>query len=167
MFDSSICDSIVKLVKENGYKTAYDFGCGMGLYTLALRNAGVSADGFDGNPNTPLLTNGVCKVLDLSQPIALEKADVVLCLEVGEHIPKQYEDILFANIANNALFSVILSWAVPGQPGEGHINCRTNEYVSAKLREYGFLRDFAAENKLRNSVSNAYWFRNTLMVFIR
>jgi hypothetical protein len=47
-------------------KTVCDFGCGMGKYVHWLRKRGIECDGYDGNPNTGVLTNGLCATLSIS-----------------------------------------------------------------------------------------------------
>ena len=45
-------------------------------------------DGYDGNPYAP------CNLVDLSEPVILDKKyDWIISFEVGEHIPKKYEDV--------------------------------------------------------------------------
>jgi len=106
--------------------TVLDLGCGDGYYTKLLRENPYSVgnkiqcDGYDGNPNTPQLTNGICGILDLTVSFKLvKKYHTVLCLEVGEHIPKTYFLNFIENIHNNNTEEVILSWAIPGQGGHG------------------------------------------------
>jgi hypothetical protein len=74
------------------------------------------AKGYDGNPNTKTISDGLCDVAYLSKPQIFNKVDWVICLEVGEHIPKQFENILFDNMCNHATEGIIMSWAFPGQP---------------------------------------------------
>ncbi len=142
-----------------------DLGCGLGDYVKTLRLHGLVVDGFDGNPATPKLTNGMCKYLDLTDPINL-KYDWVLSLEVGEHIPKQYEERYIKNLHQANRKGIILSWAVEGQPGFGHVNCHNNDYIKEKFAELGYFNDIISEIKLRES-STLPWFRNTIMVFLR
>ena len=56
--------------------------------------------------------------------------DAVLSLEVGEHIPEDYEDIYLENLDRHADKIIILSWAVPEQGGFGHVNERDNGYIA-------------------------------------
>ena len=88
----------------------------------------------------------------------------MLCLEVGEHLPKEYEDIFFANIIRNSKSGILLSWAVPGQKGDGHVNEQSNDYIKAKMADLGYINDVNAENALRESATLT-WFKNTIMVF--
>ena len=74
----------------------------MGNYVKTFQENNINAIGFDGNPNTPELTNNLCKVLDLSVPkIFDEPFNWVMSLEVGEQLPPQFEDIFIENLHNN------------------------------------------------------------------
>ena len=167
LFDEPLAQSIVHLIINNKWAEAMDFGCGDGSYTKLLNENGIRCSGFDGNPNTPELSSHTCTVLDLSQPIdSLPKVDLVMCLEVGEHIPKEYEDILYSNIINHAEKAVIISWATPGQDGFGHVNCRFNEYVVGKFEARGFQYGFSDTIFLRTRAYRS-WFKETIMVFYK
>jgi hypothetical protein len=148
-------------------KYVVDLGCGLGKYVKAFRDAKIEADGYDGNPNTPALTKGACGVLDL----ALCDCDVgdydwVLSLEVGEHIPSQYQNNYINKLIDNAKDGVVVSWAIPGQGGRGHVNCRENIWVIKEFTDKGFYFDFARTIALR-SRSTVDYYKNTILVFRR
>ncbi len=144
-----------------------DLGCGMGNYVKDFRREGLDAVGFDGNPNTPELTNGVCGVKDLSEPFTcFPPYDWVMSLEVGEHLPKQFEDTFIQNLHNNNMYGIVLSWAIEGQGGHGHVNERNNDYIRAKFEAIGYESDMVSEKFLRR-VATLGWFKNTIMVFRR
>ena len=144
-----------------------DLGCGMGNYVKHFRSKGLVADGFDGNPNTPTLTDGVCGIRDLSEPFRFsEPYNWVMSLEVGEHLPKQFETTFIENLHNNNKRGILLSWAVVGQGGHGHVNERNNDYIRERIETLGYCSDMAAESELRAAASLS-WFKNTIMVFRR
>jgi cyclopropane fatty-acyl-phospholipid synthase-like methyltransferase len=142
-----------------------DLGCGRGEYVRFFTERGISASGFDGNPHTQrwLPSAGV---VDMSTSQILPVHDWVLTLEVGEHIPAAYESAFIQNLHRHNRKGIILSWAVPGQKGWGHVNCKTNEEVAEKVCPLGYFRDIEAEKQLR-SAATLRWFKNTLMVFPR
>lgn len=166
-FDPRVCSELVQFFQSQG-GSVVDFGCGPGRYVQLISAAGVSCDGYDGNPMTEQLTGGKCKVLDLSSPVDLGTAyDWVLSLEVGEHIPCEYEDTFLENINRHNRKGVVLSWAIPGQGGYGHVNERNNDYIRERFAAMGYCSDTLLEQRLRNSISNCWWFRDTIMVFRR
>jgi tryptophanyl-tRNA synthetase len=165
-FDSSLSDKLIEYSTENNVKTLCDFGCGMGDYVSKLLDNGFICEAYDGNPNTEKLTNGIAKTLDLSIPFELNKKfDCVLSFEVGEHIPSEYESVFINNLCNHSENLIIVSWAVEGQPGHGHVNCRNNDYIIKEFEKRDFIYDEINSTSLRNSHSNAWWFKNTIMVF--
>jgi hypothetical protein len=141
-----------------------DLGCGSGRYVHVLSQNGRSVRGVDGNPRTPYLAGDACTVCDLAEPAELESADWVLCLEVAEHVPQEHEEVFLDNIACHARRGAVLSWAIPGQPGRGHVNCCTNEHVIQQMAKRRLKFDPAHTAKLRQS-SSLPVFRETLMSF--
>ena len=163
--DDALCHRLIEFFLREG-KSVVDFGCGTGSYLRALRDAGLDCDGYDGNPRTEQLSGGLGKVLDLSQSTHLPRTyDWMLSLEVGEHIPQEYEQSFVDNLHRHNTKGIVLSWAVPGQGGFGHVNERENRQVADKFSSLGYYRDVLTERCLRQSVTNCSWFRNTLMVF--
>ena len=114
--------------------------------------------------NTPELTNHLCNVLDLSLPVQMYPFDWVMSLEVGEHLPEQFEDVFINNLHTNNKYGIILSWAVKGQGGHGHFNEQNNDYIKQKICSLGYVNDIDTEMILRKN-STLFWFKNTIMVF--
>lgn len=160
VFDEPLCRFISTLLKID---TCVDIGCGNGSYVDYLSDY-FFCEGYDGNPLTTEITKGACYVLDFSCPQNIGNFDLVLSLEVGEHIPKKYEKIFLDNICNTSDKFVILSWAIPGQGGSGHVNCQPNEYIIWEMYKRGFAFDLITTSSLRYS-SSLSWFMNTLMFF--
>lgn len=103
------------------------------------------------------------KFADLTVPQYFEhKYDWVMSLEVGEHIPAEYENIFLDNLARHADKGILLSWAVEGQNGHHHVNNYNNDYVIECMRERSF--EYDAATSLRTVAALPY-LKNTLMVF--
>lgn len=141
-----------------------DFGCGIGTYLSYFQSIGfqdlTGVEGSEIDFEHPVL------IKDLTIPFNLNKKGNVICLEVWEHIPLEFEDILIENIKTHCKGKLILSVALKGQDGLGHVNCQNNEYVIEKLESHGF--KFNAEDtlKIRRSPENfVAYFRETLMVY--
>eukprot|EP00897_Mesotaenium_endlicherianum_P009838 jgi/Mesen1/8883/ME000532S08272 len=83
--------------------------------------------------------------------------------QVGEHIPADYMLQFIDNIDRHNTKGVILSWAVLGQGGQGHVNCRSNEFVKGLFGVLGYTNDMQTEAALRASATHGY-FKNSLMV---
>ena len=164
-YDENLSDALLTFFKTEKVKTLCDFGCGMGSYVQHFKKNKLNVSGYDGNPNTPKLTNNTCDVLDLSKPIKFNTPfSWVMSLEVGEHLPKKCEDIFINNLHKNNKNGIVLSWAVKGQGGYGHFNEQNNDYIKSKICKLGYINDIESENQLRKH-SSLWWFKNTIMVF--
>lgn len=110
-----------------------DVGCGPGLYVLEMRLVGLDAFGVDSDER--LIEGPYLKRADITTDLPAFDADVMLSLEVGEHIPAEkaeaYLDYIDAPL-------VYFSAARPGQGGEGHINCQPKAYWVEKFNHTGY-----------------------------
>ena len=172
--DPRLANWILNYLQNDKDKQLIDFGCGMGDYLKKLHDNGFSnLHGFEGEVR--IGSPKFIKNWDLSNPIknyegynSLKKSAYnTICLEVGEHIPKQYESIFLDNITSLTTNKIILSWAIIGQLGDGHVNCMNNDEVILKMDELGFKYLENDSIDARNSVSPliASWFLNTIMIF--
>ena len=163
--DSSLGDSLAKFFTSQNVTSLVDFGCGMGKYVKTFQENNISAIGYDGNPNTPELTNNLGRVLDLSELTQFDEPfDWVMSLEVGEHLPSKFEDIFIKNLHYNNKYGIVLSWARKGQGGDEHVNEQNNDYIKSKICDLGYWNDIESETKLREE-SSLPWFKETIMVF--
>lgn len=162
-FDESLASSILKLMMGSGLTSVKDFGCGSGAYVDYWNDRGMWAVGYDGNPNTPYFSPH-CYVAELSCPMSVEPAECVVSLEVGEHIPEQFERNFIENLVLHAEKLLIVSWFPRKGEGIGHVNERSNEYVKEKICAANF--EFMPEEteKLRNA-STLWWFKISVMAF--
>jgi SAM-dependent methyltransferase len=165
VYDPRLSDALVVYAKQTTSTKTYDFGCGPGKYVQNFRQNGIETFGYDGNPVTSKIP--WCSVQDLTADFQLDPVDFLLCLEVCEHVPKQYEDALLKTIDRHISPGgvLVLSWAVVGQGGLGHVNCQNNDYVISKFQSMGYTYNNGESQNLRNNVSGAYWFKNTILVF--
>ena len=163
-FDEKLCTELISYLIDEKAETVVDMGCGIGEYVRRFKNH-FKCDGFDGNPHTRELTNNICNVLDLSEPVNINNSyDWVVSLEVGEHIPKKFEDFFIDNITKCCTNGLIISWAIPGQGGKGHVNEKKNDYIIQRITSKGFTYLPEKSKNLRNA-SQLWWFKNTIMVF--
>ena len=149
--------------------TVGSFGDGIGAYKKIVDASGkvMVYDSYDGAPFCENKTNGVTKYLDLTIPIyGLKMYDWILCLEVGEHVPKMYEQTLLDNIARHARKGVVMSWGIPNQPGRGHVNNQPFDYIRGQMELRGLDHDTDASVALRKRSKNVNLKRNT-NIFIR
>jgi hypothetical protein len=146
-----------------------DLGCGNGRYCAVFKAYGWPVvHGYEGTQR--IISLGIYEdifILDLTIKRWVEiPYDLVMCLEVGEHIPKKYEQIFIDNVCDFAIKDLILSWGIPGQGGKGHVNEQPNDYVVNELYRRGFRYDKGRTRDLR-AHSSLKWFKDTIMVFFR
>ncbi len=166
-FDGWLASSLADFFVKERATTIGDLGCGKADYVKVLLAYQFDCEGYDGNPDTVSLSDGLAKVADLSAPLDFGKTfDWILALEVAEHIPKPFETTFIENLHRHNTRGIVISWAVKGQGGYGHFNEQNNDYVKALFKKYGYENDIEAENALRSNAS-LWWFKHSLMVFRR
>lgn len=146
-------------------KLAIDFGAGEGFYSGYMQDLGFHVIPIEGNKNTVVDAENAIEQ-DLTKPFQLKKYCNSICLEVGEHIPAEFEDVFIDNLARNTKDKLVLSWAVPDQDGYFHVNCASNEWVIEQFEQRGFKYLPEATESARAVIEERRsYFRNTLMVF--
>ncbi len=147
-------------------RSVLDLGCGNGLYPLLYQHLGVpDVLGVDGiEPEATVLTPGTYCKTDLQQPFdAGRKFDLVICLEVVEHLFPAATDTMFDTIARHAADTILFSMAEPGQPGNGHINCLSMSDVLDHWARRGWQPDLAMTLGMR-ALSSMSWFRRNIVI---
>lgn len=147
-----------------------DLGCGVGFYLAFLSQHGYRCLGIEGTPDILEIAEFAnIQKADLATPLTIDwPRSSVLCLEVAEHLLPEQENQLLTTIDAYCSRCLVLSWAIPGQQGHGHRNCRTNEYVAEQMRVFHFERSAVETERLRRRIDRpTRYFRNTLQVFRR
>jgi len=143
-----------------------DLGCGPGIYVWTLKDVGVDVKGVDIDPRVDGLD-----LIEQGDLLSLNgvSADLIVCMEVAEHIDPQYSDDIVNSVYKSIEDGGILLWtaAQPGQGGVGHINCRTKEYWLQKFIKAGLTYDDALTGELIDYCKQGIhmgWFVNNVMV---
>ncbi len=140
-------------------KSVIDIGCGQGewLEWFPGEKLGVDLEAPEGETFLRV---------DLTERLALGRVfDLALCLEVGEHLPESAADTLIDTIATHS-DQVVFSAAVPGQAGEGHINCQPHEYWHEKFEARGY----ATRDTIRPLINDwrvSPWYRENVFAYVR
>ena len=147
-------------------KKVLDIGCGPGTYVDCFQELSVNATGYDSDARVDGSPHLICRSLFELQ----ETADVVLCMEVAEHIDGSSNQQIVEVMANALRADGILIWtaAQPGQGGVGHINCQTKDYWTKLFELQPLERCFDIENQLIDAMKAGYhmgWFVRNLLVY--
>jgi hypothetical protein len=143
-----------------------DFGCGDGAMlgwwkVMGARSTiGVDAHGPD---DWAKATGGLHVRQDLTQPIDLGiQADLVVCLEVAEHLPPEAAATLVDTLCRHGK-RILFSAAPPGQGGTGHLNEQPPAYWAEMFARHGYRYQDIVRHRLSPEVSP--WYRhNTVLV---
>jgi len=121
-------------------QTMIDIGSGSGVMVKTARLLGVDATGIDIIAEPPDLNHD----LNTGPENTGKTADLIVTIETAEHIHN--EKAFLQTIKNHTHKGTILVFtaAVPGQAGDGHVNCQPKEYWRAKLTQIGY--DYDAKN---------------------
>jgi len=168
--DLRLAAAIGQHLLQTGAQTILELGAGCGCYTRFLTDHfGLSVSAFDGASDMYSLSSGRVRVADLTKWNEFGMHDWVICLEVGEHIPRKFEPILLRHMVNNTRKGLLMSWAYPGQGGEGHVNEQPHSEVIRKVTKLGLVFNHEATAWFRSvaGLGCCGWFKDTLMVFER
>lgn len=160
------------LMKHFAPASVVDIGCGAGIYLREFEQYGVDIEGFDGSPAAveESLVGAKIKVYDLTTPLSLNRRfDLVLCIEVAEHLEKEFADVLVDTLCRLGDILVFTA-ATPGQGPEsiGHINEQPHDYWIDKFSQRGFAYDDRTTEVVRKEMTDSdvvWWVSKNLMIF--
>jgi hypothetical protein len=163
-------EGIIKRILEEYEEPAMlaDLGCGDGWYCTQLKEKWKNSviHGYEGCAD--MKTEGVYDdifIIDLSLKRYTDiKYDLVLCIEVGEHIPLEKEQVFLDNVREFCSNQLIMSWALPKQGGRGHFNERPEEYIYEEMSKRGFIVKEDLTKSLRDSAT-LKWLKRTVTAY--
>jgi len=122
-----------------GPRSVIDVGCGAGCYLSVFTEHGCEVLGIDACTTAGTLIPGAFERIDLRLPYhPPHRFDLAICIEVAEHLEPQWADTLLDTLAccGDVL---VFSAAVPGQPGQYHVNLQPSEYWLGELARRGYV----------------------------
>lgn len=152
-------------------KSVVDVGCGNGAWLKTFKDYGIShVLGIDGNYIDKIKLSILPQEfmsLDLKQPIEIpEKFDLVLSLEVAEHLPSKYADKFIGSLVKLGPV-VVFSAAVPLQGGENHVNEQWPNYWVDIFQKKGYLAFDNLREKIWDNKKVEVWYRQNVYLFIK
>jgi SAM-dependent methyltransferase len=158
------------LIEALELKSVLDVGCGAGAWLREYGNCGVTdVAGVDGDyvsreqlliPSEHFIGHDLTASFDLDRSF-----DLVQCLEVAEHLPKQSSETLIATLVRHSE-KILFSAAVPGQGGENHINEQPLEFWRAKFAKHGYIPFDFVRGALKNDARVAPWYRYNVLLYV-
>jgi len=135
-----------------------DVGCGKGEWLEAFP--------VDQKCGVDIAAEEPWIVHDLTVPLGLPRTyDLVLCVEVGEHLPEDSADTLVDTCAKHSR-TVVFGSAVPGQGGAGHVNEQPHEYWHEKFNQRGYATLDCIRPKLAGRYDVKPWYRNNMFAYV-
>ena len=126
-FNNGMAEYIVRSIRPS---SILEFGCGLGLYCNFLKNKlgiervyGIEPESMGGVfdiPNAPVQLT--IDIFTRKHPKELDKKfDLVMSIEVAEHIHREKHNFLFDFLVSHASNYIVFSGARMGQGGVGHV----------------------------------------------
>lgn len=150
-------------------RSVLDVGCGSGPWVASfLANGVTDVVGVDGDyvdRSQLLMPSDHFHAQDLTSPFDLgRRFDLVLCLEVAEHLPSHNADTLVESLTRHADL-IIFSAAIPGQGGTNHLNEQWPSYWASRFSRVGYDVFDVLRPRLWAESRIGFWFRQNLLVF--
>src|SRR5262245_5850540 len=167
-------DGFAEILKDCGVSkltSLLDVGAGSGHWLRAALECGVDdVLGVDGVPTTgrSLEVNpDLIRLADLRMDLDLNrKFDIVICLEVAEHLPEESGTTLVSSLCRHADM-IYFSAAIPNQIGDHHVNCQWPDYWQRLFNDKGFACDDEIRWRIWHNKSIEPWYRQNMMKAIR
>lgn len=164
-------DEVVPLLMDLlGPTSVADIGCGPGTWLAAFREQGVyDLLGVEGQWLDRLLLQIPAEQFlehDLEDPLPVARRfDLVLSLEVAEHLPERKAPQLVDTLTRLAPV-VAFSAAVPYQGGTRHINEQWPGYWAALFEARGYVPVDCLRPRLWLNEKVAWYYRQNLLLFV-
>lgn len=147
-----------------------DAGCGEGWWLSVFAAYGDRVRGFDGDyvdlsrlaiPSESFTPTDLSRVSTEFPP-----ADLLITLEVAEHLPEARADSFVADLCR-LQNGIVFSAAIPRQGGAGHVNERWPDYWVERFEANGFVCSGALRWEFWDDDRVENWYRQNLMVCAR
>jgi SAM-dependent methyltransferase len=160
------------IVRDLRPECVLDVGCGTGAMLEALANLGCAVMGFERSRAALDLArsrNLAVIEFDLNRcDVRPERGDVVISMEVAEHLPQRVDE-QYVELLTTLAPVIVFTAATPGQGGTSHVNEQPHKYWEEKFRRRRFVLNRELTSRWQEqwmaSGSVAEWYWRNLMVF--
>jgi SAM-dependent methyltransferase len=152
-------------------RSVVDVGCGIGAWLAVARAGGVTEIlGLDGayvDMRQLQIPRAQFLPADLSKPPALaQRFELVLSLEVAEHLPPEAAAGLIAYLTSLGPV-VLFSAAVPHQYGDHHLNEQWPEYWAALFAAHGFCAVDCLRARFWHDPEVEFWYAQNTLLYVQ
>jgi SAM-dependent methyltransferase len=159
---------LIELVEPT---SVVDVGCGSGSWLSVFHELGVDDTvGIDGEavPTDVVAVPAASFIRhDLTRPLTLDRTfDLVLCLEVAEHIPPLAGQRLITSLTSLGPL-VLFSAAIPHQGGTSHVNEQWPDYWAEHFHHLGYVAIDCLRRKIWNDPAIAWWYAQNMLLFAK
>jgi SAM-dependent methyltransferase len=161
-----IVPTVMKLIQP---QSVVDVGCGVGAWLSVFKALGVKdVIGLDGSWARSHWQLSADEFIDqdVGAPISLPRRfDLVVCLEVGEHVPADSAPILVDSLCKLGPV-VLFSAAVPLQGGVHHVNEQWPDYWAALFEARGYVTVDGLRARFWNNPKIDWWYVQNSLLFV-
>jgi len=170
-YNTKSAEQVVPIILNKfSVNSVLDVGCGIATWLKVFKRHDIEVIGVDKEvaDKTPLFEN-IDKAefidLDISQPFNLKrKFDLLISLEVGEHIKAENAETYIKNLIDHSE-TIVFSAALPEQGGYLHINEQWLSYWIKIFEKYSFYCQDCIRPLIWNNVNVEWWYRQNIVVF--
>jgi hypothetical protein len=147
-----------------------DIGCGAGAWLSVVRECGI-ADilGIDGDyvqPEALLIPRNCFRAANLTAGLDVgRRFDLVLSLEVAEHIPPEQAETYLDNLTRLG-DAIVFSAAIPNQTGTGHVNEQWPEYWKERFEQRGYHVVDCLRRRFWSNRDVERWYRQNILLYV-
>lgn len=151
-------------------KSVVDIGCGVGTWLSVFQKNGViDVLGVDGewvNAEQLFIPRERFIPKDFEKPFTIKKkADLVVCLEMAEHIPDTSADGLVESLVRIAPV-VLFSAAIPLQEGVHHINEQWPSYWAERFKKHGYIPVDCIRRNIWTNENVRFWYAQNTFLYV-
>ncbi len=162
---------VPELIKIFQPKSVVDMGCGLGAFLHVFSQNGVEKIlGIDGpwvEKSKLLIDLTKFEEHDLGTKINLHrKFDLIISLEVAEHLPESDADVFLDNLISLGDI-IVFSAAIKNQGGQNHINEQPFCYWQEKFKKRGFVYYDVFRKLFWNNPNIVWWYSQNMFLVAR